>query len=100
VTLTGKNKDDGQRGVMLVIWHAFLLTLYKPEKLSNKVFSVYTIFIKIAIKGLRHIERNMLVTIDNVISPNNTCDLNKKKQGCYALAEILVPQDVSLHYLG
>jgi len=65
---------------------------------SNKVLSISTIFIEIAIKGLRHIEGNMLVTTDNVISPNNTCDLNKKKQGCYAPVEILVPQDVSLHY--
>jgi hypothetical protein len=39
-----------------------------------------TIFIEIAIKGLIPIEGNRLVTTDNVISPNNTCDLNRKKK--------------------
>jgi hypothetical protein len=47
---------------------------------SNKVFSISTIFIEITIKGLRYIEGNRLVRTDNVISPNNTCDLNRKNK--------------------
>jgi hypothetical protein len=45
------------------------------DQQTLEVFNISTIIIEIAIKGLRHIEKNRLVTTDSAISPSNTCDL-------------------------